>query len=146
LRTCRGAPSRGAGQQRAPDAQAKIVDARGKGHAIAVGDADVVVVAVPAAAAHGTAALVAAALGPGCRIGRGALVAVVVAIGEPGPDVALHIVKAERIGLERADRRRLLAVPAAAAVDAVGVVGADRVAPEIDRGRAGAGGIFPLGL
>ena len=49
----------------------------------------------------------------------------------PPPDVARHIVETKPVGGERADRRRLLIVPLAAAAVAIGVVLADVVTPRI---------------
>ena len=111
---------------------------------MAVGRAEVLRIKEPGTAANDTAATVTS---PPRRAVRGCtLVAVVEAILHPFPDVAVHVVEAERIGGERADRRRLLVVPLAAAAVAVGVALADLVAPGIGRLGAGARGIFPFRL
>src|SRR5580704_7376393 len=65
---------------------------------------------------------------------------------DPLPDVALHVVKPERVRLERADRRRLSEIPPASTAVAVGFAVAGTVAPGIAGDSAGARGVFPLRL
>src|SRR5262249_33661991 len=86
----------------------------------------------------------------GCRpwrtVWRRSLVIAVIAILDPFPEVAVHVVEAERVGEERADWRRLPAIPLTAAAVAVGVPVPDLVAPGIGRAGTGARGVFPFGL
>ena len=61
------------------------------------------------------------------------------------PRIAVHVVEAEPVGLERSHMHRLQAKPIAAAVT-VGIVRADFVATGIAARGAGARGVFPFGL
>lgn len=56
--------------------------------------------------------------------------------------VAYHIVGAEPVGGERADRSRLHVVPAAAADIAIGIVSAARIAPALRRLATAASRVF----
>ena len=81
-----------------------------------------------------------------CRTTCGrSVVVTVIAILYPLPHISGHIVETESVGWERSDRRGLT-VGRAAAVKAESVRFADRVAPVIGRGGAGAGRVFPFGL
>src|SRR3954452_24730107 len=73
--------------------------------------------------------LAAVALQPGAAIRRGSLVGPVPAVGDPLGDAAVHVMQAERIGSEAADRRRHSSFVAAAAVLAVRVGDSSRVPP-----------------
>src|SRR5262245_9427007 len=90
--------------------------------------------------------VVAVASDPGRAVVRCAVVIGMQTILDPLPDVAVHVVEAERVGRKRADRRGLAAVKIAAAAVAVGVVFAELVAPRIGRRRAGARRILPFGF
>src|SRR5689334_21191784 len=83
---------------------------------------------------------------PRRTIRRRAGVVNVVAILHPLPDIARYIIKTERIGLERSDRRGLLVVPSADASVAVCVALSERVTPVKGGGGARACGVFPFGL
>jgi hypothetical protein len=98
----------------------------------AAGRAEALRIVAPGTAAKdtGTAAISA---GP-CRTvwGRSVIVGMI-AILHPLEHVTRHVVEAERVGLERADRRGLAVIPLAAAAIAVGIFLADLVTPVIGR-------------
>src|SRR5687767_12336438 len=68
------------------------------------------------------------------------------AILDPLPDVAMHVMKAKRICIERADGRGLLCVPLTAAAIAIRAACADLIAPSVLRLFAGARRKLPLRL
>src|SRR5262245_43776236 len=127
------------------DAKTEIEEPAVSGHeAVAVRDAGDLRVADPGPAAGDPQATIAALARSAVR-GR-ALVVRIPAVLHPLPDVADHIVQAEAVRVEAADRRGLFAAPAAAGTVEIGAVGARRVAPGIPRGRSSAGRVFPLGF
>jgi hypothetical protein len=71
------------------------------------------------------------AFGPGAAIAGRPLVAVVVGIFHPLPNVAVHVVKSKCIRRERGDRRGLGLVPSCAAIAAVRITPADLIAPPV---------------
>src|SRR5690606_19641432 len=81
----------------------------------------------------------------GAAVARRGAVAFAPAIGDPFGGIAGHVVEAEGVGRELADLARLPPRLRVAA-DAVRLFRADRIAPGVVGGRAGAGGIFPFGL
>src|SRR5262249_34369888 len=83
---------------------------------------------------------------PRRAIGGRPVVVKMITVLDPLPHIAHHIVKAERIGLERTDRRRLAIVPVATAVKAICISLADLVAPKIGRRRSCTCRIFPFGF
>jgi hypothetical protein len=86
------------------------------------------------------------AFGPRRAVLRCPLIICVIRILHPLPDVTVHVIEPKLICRKRADRRRLLVVPSAAATIAVGVVFANLVTPSIGRLRSPARRIFELGL
>src|SRR5262245_61019344 len=68
---------------------------------------------------------------PGASIGRCGVIVDVIAVFDPLPYVAMHVVEAEGVWLERADRRSLLLVPLTTAAVAICAVRADFVTPGI---------------
>src|SRR5580658_9621031 len=90
-----------------------------------------------------------ATVNPRRTVSRCAVVIVMHAIFSPLPDIPLHVIEAELVWSERADRRRLAIVPFTAASVAVGhgsSVGLNVVAPRIYRLCSGAGRIFVFGF
>src|SRR5215510_9172661 len=77
---------------------------------------------------------------------RSVRVIVFVAVGHPLPHVAMHIVEAEGIRLERADRSRLLLVPLATAAITIGAVLADLIAPGVFGATTRPRRILPFGF
>src|SRR5271170_911597 len=99
-----------------PEAQALVpVDGRGT-KAEGRSEEDLGEVAPRTAAAD---ALFAVAGCPRRTVRRRRVVAVVIAVLDPLPHIAKHIVQAKRIGRERADRRGFLVIPGATTVEAV---------------------------
>src|SRR5579872_2627705 len=96
-------------------------------------------------AAYGMLRAVAAG-DPYRAVSRRISVIIVPTVLRPLPDAADHIVEAECIRRERADRRRRLVVPSRAATVAVRIALTNIVAPWIGRGGARARGIFVFGL
>ena len=90
--------------------------------------------------------LVQSGFDPGAAVGRRADIGAVPAIRRPLPDIAQHAVKPERIGREAVDVRQFAVVPLAAAAVAVGIVGADVVAPPARRGGAARARHIPIPL
>src|SRR5215813_5336518 len=68
---------------------------------------------------------------PGASIGRCGVIVDVIAVFDPLPCVSMHVVEAEGVWLERADRRSLLLVPLTTAAVAICAVRADLVTPGI---------------
>src|SRR5215475_5790531 len=68
---------------------------------------------------------------PGASVGRCGVIVVVIAVFDPLPYIAMHIVETEGVWLERADRRSLLLVPLTTAAVAICAVRADFVTPGI---------------
>ncbi len=134
------APARERTGQPEPEVVVPVVG----GIPVAVGGAEVPRVVVPRAAALHAPPTVTAQ--PGTAVARRPFIAVVPAVLDPFPDVAMYVMQPPGIRIEAADRCRLLIVPAAAAAIAVGAVAADGVAPPVDRARARPRRIFPLGL
>src|SRR5262249_42691014 len=85
-------------------------------------------IARPGTAANDTVVAIASCY-PSCAVLGCPFVVGVQTIFDPFPDVAVHVVEAERVGCKRADRSSLPAVPLAAAAVAVSIVFADFVAP-----------------
>src|SRR5262249_50629907 len=79
-------------------------------------------------------------------VGGGAAVIFVPAVLDPLIDIAVHVVETESVGPKRADGCGRLVVPPAAAVLAIGVIGADGLAPGISCGAAGPRRVFPFGF
>src|SRR5262245_46000474 len=82
---------------------------------------------------------------PSHAVTRRATIIVIPAIFHPLGHIACGVVKAERIGLERADRRRFLRL-AGTALPAVRLTGAHVASPPVRSIRSGAGGVFPFRL
>jgi uncharacterized protein YqgC (DUF456 family) len=82
---------------------------------------------------------------PRRTIRRRPIIAIMIAVLHPLPDVASHVIEAKRIGGERANRRRMPPVPLAAAAVTIGVVLADLVAPIIGCRCTGASRVLPFG-
>src|SRR5262249_38327996 len=113
------------------------------GAAEAAGRAEESWTVVPRPTADDTATCI-AALKPGRTVRWRAFVLVVVNILNPFPNVAGHVVKAERIWFERSYWRRLLAIPWTAAAAAIGVGFANVIAPVIAGLGSSPRGIFPF--
>src|SRR5260221_14110005 len=78
-----------------------------------------------------TDAVTAISTGPRRTVGGCFFVVAVIAILYPLPNVAMHVVETERIGLERSNWRGLAVIPLAAATVTIGVPLADLGAPVI---------------
>src|SRR5207302_5020529 len=74
------------------------------------------------------------------------VVVLVPAILDPLPDVAVHVVKPQRVRLKRSNGSRLLEIPSTAAAVAIGVAHARIVAPGIAGIGASPRGVLPFGL
>src|SRR6266404_7210703 len=83
---------------------------------------------------------------PRKAIGGRPVVVLMPAILHPLPHIAGHIVEAERIGLERSDRRGSQFAPLVFAAMAVGVFFVDLVAPVKGRRGASTSRVFPFGF
>src|SRR5215217_8817056 len=111
---------------------------------MADGRAHVLALVAPGATADDTVAWIAAlaARDPRRSVRWPAVVGLVPAILDPLPYVAVHVVKPQRIRLERPDRRRLSAIPLTAALATIGVPCGRIVAPGKGSSGASARGIL----
>src|SRR6516165_6127948 len=135
----------GSGGKRATDPEAKLVAPHVGAVGVAACGAETPRIAVPGAAAEDTATAF-AFFNPSRTVLRSPVVVLVLAILDPLPDIAMHVMETECIGGERADGSRPLIVPLAAAPVAIGVPFADLVAPRIGRLRSSTRRIFPFCL
>src|SRR4029079_8621587 len=108
--------------QRPGNSKARVFDADPASGGVAVGGAEELGIVVPGSTAQDAESAVAG--GPGSAVRRRARIAALVAVLDPLPDVAVHIVETEGVAGERPHVERLLAVEAlrAAAVFEIGVV------------------------
>jgi len=82
-----------------------------------------------------------------CRsVERCAVIVLMPTVFDPLPHVADHIIETETVRGERADRSSLVAVPAAAAAVAIGIVAANIVAPRLGRLAASSSGVLVFRL
>jgi hypothetical protein len=133
-------------RSRDPKAQAAVAAVRGV-YPEAIGRAEVVWIAEPGTATDDViAAIAAVSRQPRRAIRWRAIETVVDAIFSPLKDVTHHVVEAEAVRRERADRGRLFGIPLAATTIAVGVILADVVAPWISCRGSGTGRILIFGF
>ena len=83
---------------------------------------------------------------PSRAVRRRSIVVALIAVFDPFPNVAMHVVQAERIGGKRADWCSLNILPLAAATAAICISLSDLVAPGIGGVRTSACRVFPFGL
>src|SRR6266540_1705359 len=88
----------------------------------------------------------AAGANPSRAVRRRSIVIALIAILDPFPNVAIHVVQAERIGRKRADWCSFIIGPLAAATAAICISVSDLVAPGIGGVRTGACRVLPFGL
>src|SRR5262249_60344422 len=74
------------------------------------------------------------------------IVIALIAVFDPFPNVAMHVVQAERIGSKRANWCGLNILPLAAATAAICISLSNLVAPRIGGVRTGACRVIPFGL
>jgi hypothetical protein len=115
--------------KRPPHPETRVVDPVGRGVPGAAGRTEVLRIEVP-----GTAADDALIATTSCfrRTIRGRpVVVILIAVLNPFPDIANHVVKTECIRLEGSNRCRLFVIPFAAAAPTIGVVFADFVIGQV---------------
>src|SRR4026209_2059471 len=120
---CHHSPSAGYRRlQRSGNSEARVFDTDTASGGVAVGGAEELGVVVPGPAAEDAETAVARCHRSAVR--RRARIAVLVAVLDPLPDVAVHIVETEGVAGERPHVERLLAIEAlrAAAVFEIGIV------------------------
>src|SRR5262245_50061073 len=83
---------------------------------------------------------------PSRAVRRRSIVVALIAVFDPFPNVAMHVVQAERIGSKRADWCGLNILPLAAATAAVCISLSDLIAPGIGGVLTGACCVLPFGL
>src|ERR1700738_3074807 len=133
------------GCKRAADPEALDVAVVGGKVPVASGRAEIRRIAIPGTAADDTPSAIYTP-DPRRAVLRGALIIIVIAILDPLPNVAVHVIEPEPICPERADRGGLPVIPFTATVVAVRVVPADLVAPRVRRWRSATRRVFELAL
>ena len=83
---------------------------------------------------------------PSRAVRRRSIVVALITVFDPFPNVAMHVVQAERIGSKRADWCGLNVLPLAAATAAICISLSDLVAPGIGGVRTSACRVLPFGL